>query len=46
MWETKKDNGRENKKILIIFFIIVDFIFYYLLTLNIVLYKRNKKYLI
>jgi len=33
----------ENKNYLNNFFIVFDFIFYYLLTLNFILYKRNKK---
>jgi len=40
-----KDNEKENKIYLhnFCFFIIFDFIFDYLLILNVVLYKRNKK---
>jgi len=41
--KNSKDYGKKMKIILIIFFIIFNFMFYYLLTLNIVLYKRNKK---
>ena len=40
------DNERENKKYLnkfVYFFIQFDFMLYYLLTLNIIFYKINKK---
>jgi len=43
----KRKLEKKIKNILIIFlFILFDFMFYYLLTLNVVFYKRNKKYLI
>jgi len=45
--KTQKTMWRKIKIILTnFFFIIFNFILYYLLTLNIILYKRNKKYLI
>jgi len=34
---------KNEKKILIIFFIIFNFVCYYLLTLNIIFYKKLKK---